>query len=88
MQIPLFKDAFTKYEKKTFYSFLALYFISLTIFVFIIAFLFYKMNYNLRYENIISRMQLVAKQLSSKIIMQHMNGVKPKDANFIRKWAF
>ena len=40
------------------------------------------MTYNYSYDNLISTMEMEAKKLASKIIMQDMNGIKAKDANF------
>ena len=44
--------------------------------------MFYKMQYNYAFDLKISNMKLTAKKLSSKIIIQHMRGIKPKKADF------
>ena len=40
------------------------------------------MEYNYAYDLKISNMKLIAKKLSSKIVMQHMQGIKKQDASF------
>ena len=66
----------TQYEKKTFISFLALYLGASALLIIIIASLFYKMEYGYEYNSVISKMQIKANYLSSKIIMKHMKGKK------------
>jgi two-component system OmpR family sensor kinase len=72
----------THYEKKTFKGFLSLYLVSMTIFIFIIATLFFQTNMRYHDNSIISDMRLQAKQLSAKIIRQHMNSISPKEADY------
>ena len=78
----------TKYERKTFISFLSLYIVSISIFVFVIAALFYEMTLTYKYNELTSQMKLEAKQLSSKIIIQHMDKVKPQNADYSTSGKF
>ena len=64
----------TKYERKTFFSFLLLYLGSIFFLILIIANQFYTMRYNYEYENVVTNMKMKANVISSKIIMKHMNG--------------
>ena len=72
----------TKYEKKTFFSFLGLYLGSLFIFITISAILFYKITFNYEYNNAVSKLKMKAYELSSNIIMQDMKGKTFKVENF------
>jgi len=66
----------TQYEKKTFISFVSLYIGSAFLFIVIIAALFYKMEYKYGYDATISQMQIEVNKLSSKIVVEHMKGLK------------
>ena len=74
----------TKYEKKTFFSFLTLYLGSLFIFITISAILFYKITFDYEYNNTVSKLKIKAYELSSNIIMQDMQGKRFKTKNFTK----
>ena len=59
-------------EKKTFYSFLILYFGSAFLLMLIISILFFKLQYKSTYDLSISKMQNQAARISSEIVHAHM----------------
>lgn len=63
-------------EKKTFYSFLALYLGSAFLLLLIISVLFYQLQYKLRYDLSIANMQNQASKISSSIVHAHMKNKK------------
>ena len=65
----------TKYEKKTFFSFLLLYMGSIFFLILIIASLYNTMRYNYEFDKVVSGMKMKANEISSEIIMKHMKGV-------------
>ncbi len=71
----------TKDEKRTFFSFLSLFLGISLIFIVIIAWLFYQMQYKLNYDLITSKMQINASKLSSNIIKAHMQQLPLKKSD-------
>lgn len=69
----------TKYEKKTLFSFFALYVGSVTILLAFIVVLFFNRNYQNQYEQIITSMQMKAQELCNTIVMAKMEGKKKKN---------
>jgi len=63
-------------EKRSFYSFLALYIISSTIFIVLSAYWYYTAQKNALASNQYYKLQHVADTLSQKIIKAHMQGIK------------
>jgi len=53
-----------------------LYMSSILILILIIASMFYKMEYKYEYDVVVTKMKMKANHLSSKIIMNHMKGIK------------
>jgi two-component system OmpR family sensor kinase len=64
----------TKDEKRTFYGFLSLYLGSSLLLIVIISWLFYTSNSKQLEELTISKMQIIASDISHKIIQAHMKG--------------
>lgn len=65
-----------KLEKKSFYSFLALYIVSSTLFIFISAYWYYTAQYNSLEQNEYYRLQHLSDNISQKIINSHMRAIK------------
>jgi two-component system OmpR family sensor kinase len=55
---------------------LVLYLGAIFLLLFVIAALFYKMEYNYEYDSVVSKMKMKANIISSEIIMKHMEGKK------------
>ena len=69
----------TKYEKKTLFSFFALYVGSVTILLALIVILFFNRNYQNQYEQIITSMQMEAQEVCNTIVMANMEGKKKEN---------
>ncbi len=65
-----------KLEKNSFYSFLSLYIISSTLFIFFSAYWYYEARYSSLEQNEYYRLQHVADEISQKIINAHMKRKK------------
>jgi two-component system OmpR family sensor kinase len=72
----------TKYEKKTLFSFFALYVGSVTILLAFIVVLFFNRNYENQYKQIIANMQMQAQEVCSNIVMGGMEGKTKNNFNF------
>lgn len=78
----------TKYEKKTLFSFFALYLGSVTILLAFIAILFFNRNYENKYKQLIANMKMQAQEVCSNIIMGDMEGKLKTNFDFPKNTKF
>lgn len=78
----------TKYEKKTLFSFFALYVGSVTILLAFIVILFFNRNYENQYKQIVTSMQMEAQEVCSEVMMGGMEGKTKKNFHFPKSYKF
>lgn len=78
----------TRYERKTFFSFFALYVGSVTILLAFIMVLFFNRNYESEYKQLVSNMKMEAQELCSSIVMSSMEGQTKEQFSFPKSSKF